>query len=78
MAKEKTEADFQAESDAHTIGEAEAIKSDASRLKNAQRVTSKLASEAEAKARGMRKASKLKPSKTRTNSGKRTSGSKTS
>lgn len=54
----REELKFQAEQDAHTLGEAEAIKSDRARMSRARPVASKLAAEAEQKAKGLRKVTK--------------------
>ena len=53
---EAQERQFQAEQDARTLGEAEAVKSDATRMRRAQPEIRKMQKEAEAKARGLRKA----------------------
>lgn len=56
---------FRAESDAHTLGEVEAIKSDVPRLKAAKVAAKSMLKEQEAKTRGLRKAARAKPIKKR-------------
>lgn len=53
---EASERQFQAEQDARTLGDAEAVKSDPVRMRRAQPEIRKMAKEAEAKARGLKKA----------------------
>lgn len=58
----KSEAAFQAESDAHTLAEAEAIKKTPGRMTKAKSAAKRLASEQEKRAQGMRKVAGRKAS----------------
>lgn len=59
----KDEKKWRAESDAYTLAEAEAIRADKSRLKLAAVEAKKMAKEAEARAKGMKKVSSLSKKK---------------
>jgi len=67
----KSEADFQAEFDAQTLADAEAINSDGKRKKRASKAAGKMLKEQEAKARGLRKVAK-KPAATKKRATKKT------
>lgn len=56
----KTEKDWEAEHDARTIADASAIKSDPTRLANAQRASMGMLKEKEAEVRGLRTLAKSK------------------
>lgn len=60
----KTDSQFQAEGDASTLGEAEAIKATPSRLRKAKAAAKQLATEQEKRARGMRKVASGRVKKT--------------
>lgn len=55
MMNQKSEKQWQAESDANVLAEAEAVKSTGTRMRAARGAAKKLATEAEKKAKGMRK-----------------------
>ncbi len=60
----KTDAQFRAEGDANTLGEAEAIKATPTRLRQAKAAAKQLATEQEKRARGMRKVASGRVKKT--------------
>ncbi len=59
MARNKTNAEFEAEMDARTLRDAEVIKTDGRRLVRAQKAAGRLAKEAEKEIRSIKKVAKL-------------------